>query len=111
MLPKWAAALTASTPSWLPLACAGEAPALSYQTPESTPPAWYGMKLAFEGQLTAPAATFGPSHHWVRSADQRSLLVPMPLNICWVAPAAPAESPENLAFPLASVVWVPHCEP
>ncbi len=93
------------------MAWLGEAAALSYQTPDRTPPLWYGMKLALEGQLTAPVATLGPSHHWVRSADQVSPLVPMPLNICWVAPAAPAESPENFAFPLASVLWVPHWLP
>ena len=84
---------------------------MSYQTPDSTPPLWYGMWVAPDGQTVAPVATPDPSHHWVSSADHSSLLVPMPLNICWAAPAAPFASPVNSALPLASVDWVPHWLP
>ena len=111
VFPKWLAAFTASTPSWCPEAALGEAAELSYQTPLSTPPLWYGTKLAFEGQLVAPADTLGPSHHWVRSADHSSLPVPMPLNISWATGAAPDGSPENVASPLPLVLWVPHWVP
>ena len=38
VLPKWAAALTASTPSWWPVAWLGEAVLSSTHTPASTPP-------------------------------------------------------------------------
>lgn len=111
VLPKWLAAFTASTPNWWPVAALGEAAALSYQTPLSTPPLWYGTKLAFEGQLVAPAETFGPSHHCVRSADHSSLPVPMPLNISWATGAAPFASPENVRSPLLLVLCVPHWVP
>src|SRR5579872_2582047 len=97
----------ASSASWCPDAAAGEAAELSSHTPASTPPVWYGTKLALEGQLTAPEETLGPSHHWVRSADHSSLPVPMPLNICWATGAAPSGSPEKVALPLESVPWVP----
>ena len=93
------------------MAAAGEAAALSYQTPDSTPPAWYGMCAAFDGQLVAPAETFGPSHHWVSSADHSSLPVPMPLNMFCATGAPPLASPENVRLPLASVPWVPHWVP
>jgi hypothetical protein len=93
------------------VAALGEAAELSYQTPLRTPPLWYGTKLAFAGQLTAPAATLGPSHHWVRSADHSSLPVPMPLNISCATGAAPLESPEKVRSPLPLVLCVPHCVP
>jgi len=38
VLPKWAAALTASTPSWWPLAVCGDAVLSSTHTPASAPP-------------------------------------------------------------------------
>ena len=38
VLPKWAAALTASTPSWCPVAEPGDAALSSTQTPASAPP-------------------------------------------------------------------------
>ncbi len=103
-MPKWPAALMASWASWLPVALVGSAPELSYQTPDSTPPLWYGTKLALLGQEVAPDATFGPSHHCVRSADQVSPPVPMPLNISWATGAAPLTSPLKVASPLLFVL-------
>jgi hypothetical protein len=63
------------------------------------------------GQLVAPLATVGPSHHCVSSADHSSAPVPIPLNIICAFAAAPAASLENVRLPFASVLCVPHCVP
>src|SRR5215831_5497326 len=57
VLPKWAAALTASVPSWKGVAWAGDAALSSTQTPASTPP-----------------------EYWVMTPDHSSPFVPSPLN-------------------------------
>ncbi len=68
------------------------------------------MKFALDGQLVAPVATFGPSHHWVRSADHSSLPVPIPLNMFCAAGAPLSGSPVKLVMPLV-VLAVPHWVP
>ncbi len=109
VLPKCEAAATATTPSWCPLAELGEAEPVSAQTPANAPPVGYPTCAELAGQVCEPAET--PSQYWVITPEYSSLLVPMPLNSSCSRGAMPAESPENVVFPLASVPAVPHCEP
>src|SRR6478672_11516203 len=98
----------ASWASCVPVAAAGDATPLSYHTPARML-VWRGMRVRPEAHEVAPEAA--PLHHWVSSFCQVSPFVPIPLNICWAAPAAPAASLVNFRFPLASVLEVPHWLP
>jgi hypothetical protein len=56
-----------------------------------------------------PVAT--PSQYCVITPDQDSPLVPRPLKKPCRIGAVFCGSPLNVALPLASVPWLPHCEP
>src|SRR5438270_8811340 len=83
VLPKCVAALTASTPSWWPLAALGDAVLSSTQTPASTPPpvGYATCDVLLAGHVCAPVAT--PSQYWVMTPDHSSLFVPRPLKSSW----------------------------
>ncbi len=111
VLPKCAAALTASTPSWWPVAADGEAVLSSTHTPASAlPPVGYATcSVLLAGQVCDPVAT--PSQYWVATPDHSSPSVPRPLkNSCRSGPS-PLVSPDSVTSPLALVLWLPHWEP
>src|SRR5690242_10740625 len=100
VLPKWPAAVTASTASPCSVAALGDAADSSAQIPASVPPpVGYATCVAVVGQDVAPAAT--PSQYCVMTPDQVSLLVPSPLNSCCSRGATPDGSPLNVVLPFA----------
>ncbi len=109
VLPKCAAAATASWPSWVCVAWSGAGAAPSYQTPANAPPVGYPTWAADAGQLVAPLET--PSQYCVMTRDQPSLLLPRPRKNACSRGAVPAGSPLNVVSPAASVPACPHWEP
>src|SRR5215469_8606027 len=106
VLPKCEAALTASTPSWWPVAVDGDAVLSSTQTPASAPPVGYPTCWVLPaGQICVPAAT--PWQYWVKTPDHSSLFVPRPLKNSWSYGASPLGSPDSVTSPLALVLCVP----
>src|SRR6478609_3976071 len=106
VLPKCAAARTASSPSCFAVAFVGEADVPSSQTPASAPPVGYSTCLALVEHLVAPLTMPPPSQYCVITPDHASPPVPRPLKSFWTTGAPVFGSPLKVRLPAApSVPW------